>query len=223
MNAIQLINTHLELECIGVNSDGLLVRIPGPNPDDIARFYIAQHEGGYSAYFRHDLPRSIREQISVLTLETAFSDHDTVTHILAQDAPCADMYIGRSYIFPETLTPDGYPDAIRLNETHQALIEQYDPRVRVSRRAVYAIIVDGQIASTCESSRENSVSAEAWVRTKPEFRRRGFACQVTAAWAHNLQKQGKLPFYSHKCDNLASQSVAHGLGLVQYIADVGYG
>jgi hypothetical protein len=44
MNAIELIKTHFELECIGVNSDGLMVRIPGPDPDDIACFYIAQHE-----------------------------------------------------------------------------------------------------------------------------------------------------------------------------------
>ena len=38
--------------------------------------------------------------------------------------------------------------------------------------------------------------------------RRGLAKQVTAAWAAHAWAQGKLPFYSHRMDNLASEGVA---------------
>ena len=79
------------------------------------------------------------------------------------------------------------------------------------------MIVEGEIVSTCESSRENGEAAEAWVRTLPPFRGRGFARQVTAAWAMHAHTRGKLPFYSHREDNLASRAVARGLGLDEFI------
>jgi hypothetical protein len=222
VNAVELIETQLELECIGVTSDRLLVRLPGPNPDGISRFYITRHDGGYTAYFRYDLPRHIRERLEALPQDRAFNDHETVKRILGKDAPCESMWIGKSYVFPDTLTTDDYLDATQLDETHQTLIEQYDAKMSVHHRAVYAIIVDGRIVSTCESLRENAVSAEAWTRTLPAYRRCGYA-QVTAAWAHNLHKQGKIPFYSHLWDNLDSQAVAQSLGLIQCVAGVGYG
>jgi predicted GNAT family acetyltransferase len=82
--------------------------------------------------------------------------------------------------------------------------------------------VDGQIVSTCQSSRENDLAGEAWVRTLESYRRRGYARQVTAAWGSWLRQHGKTPYYSHRWDNLASQAVAQSLGLIQYIADAGY-
>ena len=68
------------------------------------------------------------------------------------------------------LTPDDYPDAVRLTEAHRDLIEEYDARIEPVRNAVFAVIADGRIVSTCESSRENDTAAEAWVRTLPEYR-----------------------------------------------------
>ncbi|MDQ2743099.1 MAG: GNAT family N-acetyltransferase [Chloroflexota bacterium] len=109
-----------------------------------------------------------------------------------------------------------------LNERHQALIEEYDPQIDLHRGAVYAIVQDGRIVSTCESSRENETADEAWVRTLPEYRRHGYARQVTEAWAHNLQQQDQIPFYSHRRDKLASQGVARRLQLIQYMDFVAY-
>ena len=58
--------------------------------------------------------------------------------------------------------------------------------------------------------------------TLPEFRRRGYARQVTAAWAHDIQQQDKVPFYSHRLSNLASQAVARSLGLIPFQTAVAY-
>ncbi|MBM3934676.1 MAG: hypothetical protein FJ319_10315 [SAR202 cluster bacterium] len=74
----------------------------------------------------------------------------------------------------------------------------------------------------CRSSRENASAAEAWVFTALPYRSRGYGREVTLAWARDVRKQGKTPFYSHKQSNEASRGVALSLGLVQYIADVAY-
>jgi predicted GNAT family acetyltransferase len=81
---------------------------------------------------------------------------------------------------------------------------------------------EDKIVSACNSSREDNLSAESWVRTIEEYRGRGYARQVTLAWAHNLQQKGKLPFYTHKLSNIQSQKVAEGLGLMLYMEDIGY-
>jgi predicted GNAT family acetyltransferase len=73
-----------------------------------------------------------------------------------------------------------------------------------------------------QSSRENESAAEAWVRTLPAYRRRGLARRVTAAWATHAWAQGKVPFYSHRMDNLASQRAARTLGLAPFIVDAAY-
>ena len=222
MDALELIRIHLELECVGIDANGGLYRISCDHPDDLPRFYVAHHDQGYSRYFRYDLPQFISEQLMALAPATALHDTEAVRIILGQDAPCHEMHVGKSYVFPDSLSPTLYPDAICLNESHREFMERFSPGMNVADKAVYAIITKGQIVSTCESSRENARAGEAWVQTLPAFRGRGYAAQVTAAWAAHLQEQGKIPFYSHKLTNLASQAVARKLGLMQYIADAVY-
>src|SRR6266566_8602189 len=86
----------------------------------------------------------------------------------------------------------------------------------------HSYLMNGLIISTCQSSQENTSAAEAWVRTLPDFRKRGYARQVTAAWAYQLQQQGIIPFYSHRWDNTPSQAVARSLQLTLYVTEVGY-
>lgn len=222
MNAIELTRIQLELECIGLDLKGRMVRIPGANPDDIARFYITQHPDGYKAYYRDDLPRVVRDQLAALLPKQAFYDRETVKRILAQDAPCTRISAFKSYIFPTTLHQDQYPDAILLNASHRALIQAYDAKISPLRHPVFAIIADGRIVSTCESSRENDKSGEAWVRTLPEYRLRGYARQVTVAWADELRAHRKVAFYSHALDNIASYAVASSLGLKEFITGIAY-
>jgi ribosomal protein S18 acetylase RimI-like enzyme len=54
---------------------------------------------------------------------------------------------------------------------------------------------------------------EAWVYTDPAYRRQGLAKKVASAWAHSLMRIGKVPFHSHKIDNVASASLAGALQL----------
>jgi len=79
-----------------------------------------------------------------------------------------------------------------------------------------------EIQLRLECKGENETAAEAWVQTLPEFRRRGYARQVTAAWAHDLLQIGKIPFYSHSMGNVASQGVARSLKLIPFVDSVSY-
>jgi hypothetical protein len=222
MDSMQLIRLHLELECIGIDAAGQLVRIECLDPDTLHRVYVARHDSGDTLFFQAGLPLSLRKKLSRLPVSDFFEFPERVKVILAEDRPAGDVHIGKSYIFPETIRPSQYPDAVRLAEVDPGLVRRYDPGLDLSQKEVYGVLADGQLVSTCESSRENEYAGEAWVRTLEPYRRRGYARQVTAAWGHALLRCGKVPFYSHKLHNLASQALAQNLGLVQYLQDAGY-
>lgn len=186
VDALELIRLHLQLECKEVLPGNLVRRIGCADPDKIHRVYIARHAGGYALYFREDVPAKIIKQIRAMSPEQVFSDYETVAAILSG---CKDIFIGKSYVFPP-MTAAFYPDVVR------------------QKRGKFSILINGIEVSACESSREDDFAAEAWVITQPEFRGRGFARQVTAAWAHHMQQQGRTPFYSHLVTNVASQGVA---------------
>jgi RimJ/RimL family protein N-acetyltransferase len=219
LDVLALVALHLELECVGFDAQGDLTAIPCTNPDTLPRFYIIKHNDGDTRYFRDDVALNVRTALNALSSDVALHDAKMVCSILSG---CDDIHMGKSYIFPKPLSFADYSDVVRLESHHQALIERYEPQMNVNDRTIYAIIVDTRIISTCESSRENDKAGEAWVRTLPEYRGRGYAHQVTAAWAHSLQQQGKVPFYSHTHTNTASAAVARKLHLIQYIEDAVY-
>jgi predicted GNAT family acetyltransferase len=78
---------------------------------------------------------------------------------------------------------------------------------------VFVIERDGKVVSACVSTRENEQCGEAWVYTDPKYRKHGFAHQVVRAWARQILKAGKVPFYSHKIENTASAHLAKRLEL----------
>ena len=79
--------------------------------------------------------------------------------------------------------------------------------------SVYAVERDDKIISACVSTRENDFCGEAWVYTDTSYRHQGYAQKVVGAWATSLISAGKVPFYSHKIQNVASANLAKCLGL----------
>lgn len=212
----ELIRLQLALECKGLDAHGLLVRIAGPNPDEISRYCLYRHADGYSSFLRHDVPRAIRDQLIEIGPEQAFGNPAEIQRILSHDTACTTVQFFKSYVFPAARLIDENGGVVQLDESHRGMVAQYDPKLDIANIAVFAVVIDGQLVSTCQSSRENDWAGEAWVRTRPAFRRRGFGRLVTAAWASHLRQQGKIPFYSHELDNHASEGVATSLGLAQF-------
>lgn len=75
-------------------------------------------------------------------------------------------------------------------------------------------LLDGMVISICHTPRRMSErAAECGVWTRPEYRARGYAAAVTAAWADTLRPSGRHLFYSADAQNVSSQRVAARLGL----------
>lgn len=218
MPDLDLIFMQLRLECKGLDARGLLVRIPGPDPDEIARFSALVYCDGELRLFRDDVPPEVEEALRAIPTPAVFDVPEWVRQVFAAFPPVATPFVGVSYVFPRELTPDDFPDAVAMHESARDLIRGFDSGLRASEdRPVHAVVLDGRIVSACVSSRENREAGEAWVQTRPEFRGRGYARQAVAAWAHRLQRRGKVAFYSHHCDNQASRGVARSLDLRKFV------
>jgi RimJ/RimL family protein N-acetyltransferase len=71
-----------------------------------------------------------------------------------------------------------------------------------------------RVVSICHTPRPITArSAECGVWTAPEFRARGYAAAVTAAWATIMQPSGRHLFYSTDADNHSSRRVVQRLNL----------
>ena len=197
------------------------MRVPGPFPDDISRVYVAEHAGGIETFFRADLRDDLIVRLQAIEPALIYREPRRVAEILAEDAPCEDWSEFISYVFPPDLPAT--PRVRRLDADRDGLlIAAYDPELVERPWPVFAIVEAGRIVSACISARENDAAGEAWVRTLPAYRRRGFAREVTTAWAADLARQGKVAFYSHRVDNPASAAVARGLGLLAFTHDIGF-
>ena len=86
-------------------------------------------------------------------------------------------------------------------------------------RPYVAAIEDARAVSTCQSVRLSSKAHEAGVDTLEAYRRRGFATAAVTGWALAVRALNLIPLYSTSWDNVASQSVARRLDLVQYCVD----
>lgn len=222
MNTFDLLRLHLELECKGVDECMQLYRIPCANPDTLHRVYAVRRPEGEHIFFQEGLPGPLRDRLCKLPFRAYFDDPQQIRAILEDHAPCDEIHIGKSYVFPESITAMKTPDVTRLSQVDPVRLRQYEEGIDLVDREVFGVLVDGRIVSTCESSRENDFAAESWVHTQEDYRRQGYARQVTAAWGNWVIQRGKVPFYSHSMENLASAAVARSLGLILYIEDAGY-
>ena len=200
MTPLELIELNIRLE-YSLDEAGLLVPFTGSTEQ--ARFIIYRYEGGYATFFHHALPEFIKAQIMALPREQAFGDHEAIKRLLAMQTPCRKMWIGGACYFAKLPLRGGFLDALH-EDNH------------------WVIKVDGDIAAQAWTVRGNDRAAEAAVETRPEFQRRGYGRQVTAAWAHDVMSWGLVAFYSYHRDNVASQALAKSLGLMKYADGVAY-
>lgn len=109
----------------------------------------------------------------------------------------------RSYYFLTAPSSDEYADVVRQGDR-------------------FVVLVDGEPISWAWSSRSNSRASELATETKPDFHRRGYPRQVCSAWAQYELGQGKIAFYSHRRENVASQALATSLGVIHFVDGVNY-
>ena len=211
MNPIDYLHLQLRLEGMGVIGSDLLRQeeeVPG---DQNPFLLLAQCPDGQSvAYFNETLASNLLAKLSGLLQEDSFPKIDRLLEYLKERNIRVETGHYKTYLFPvQAAGPDDANVTCRSRE---------DPKVQAFgfgglAERVYVIERGGNIASACVSARENDVCGEAWVFSDPAFRNQGLAQRVVGAWARQLIRAGKVPFYSHKIENTASAKLAARLCL----------
>jgi hypothetical protein len=224
MNSLDLLHVHLRLEGIGLNAGERMVRIPGPDPDEIPRLYAARFTGGHVAYCRDDVDVTLCNRWRTLSADELFGPTAQLASRLGE--PLDEVWSGYSCVF--TREPRGSTGhATRLTDlnltpSNRAILANLDPELDPTTRRIIGFFHQGRLVSMCASTRENAEAAEAWVETVPEHRGQGYARATVVAWAGSVLADGKLAFYSYRADNRASHALALSLGLAPFIQDIAF-
>ncbi len=121
---------------------------------------------------------------------------------------------GPAFIFPELLDEAGDVVEIRDEPPLDRHFSGWIPgEIEAGRALVMAVLTDGFPVSVCFCARRSTSAAEAGLETAADFRGRGYAARVTAAWAQAVRTSGRTPLYSTDWSNDASLGVARRLGL----------
>ncbi|HEX5164875.1 MAG TPA: GNAT family N-acetyltransferase [Thermomicrobiales bacterium] len=202
MEPRELVDLKLAME-FGVAPEGETLPPARLNADGLPRLLVSRFAGGEAIYFRFDVDRRVRDELRALGTERLMTDESQVRSILDRTALVEKLYRVRWYTIERLPQPVEYPDA-----TFQ------DGR--------YVVLVDGKVAAWAQTDAESPVAAEVSIETLEAYQRRGFARQVTAAWAAGVLSAGKVAYYSHLLHNTASQAVAASLGLTHLSDEVEY-
>jgi len=200
MKSQDLVRLQIELE-YRLSPEGRLVPFPGSTEQ--CRFIVHKMSDGICRFFREDLPDAICRELETIPGEEAICGSEKVKAILSTHAPCGSIWTGRSYFFPRL------PDA----DAFRGVAKDEDR---------FVVMESGELVSWAYSARENDVAAELAVETLHQFRRRGLARAVTMAWAHFVMKAGKVAFFSHSHDNVASEALAASLGVEWFTTGAAY-
>lgn len=229
---VDLVRLQIGLE-YRLDESGLL--IPYPGSTEQAWFVCYQGDSRTLRFYRRDLPEDLRERLAALPDEAPFDDRAAVEKILGERLG-EKRWTGSTAAIPpggrtghssdarllgrQDLEIAGGPD-VAVSADNLAARERREDGA-IGERPVAAVFVEGRLVSVCESARENDIAAEAWVRTLPEFRRKGHARQAVAIWAGAARDSGKVPFYSHSADNTASRALLRSLGGHDFARVVAY-
>lgn len=139
---------------------------------------------------------------------------------LERHAPITGEEGGPAYRFPASVVRSG--EVVRLTDANRALARETYPWLYdevADWQPCFVVVRDGAAVSVCFSARIGVAAAEAGVETLPEFRGRGYASAVTAAWGAAVSTDGRIPLYSTAWENMASQGVARRVGLTMFGSD----
>lgn len=128
---------------------------------------------------------------------------------------------GPAFRFPEE-TP-GVGEARPLTLEELPLFADWLPEhggTAADRAPIFGVMREGRPVSVAYCATVPGAASEVGVQTAPAWRGHGFAAQVVAGWAREMQRRAVVPLYSTGWDNAASRAVARKLGLICYGSDL---
>ncbi len=206
----------MRLEGRGIKPNHLMTLIE-PSDDEFPLVLIVQTSDGVGAtYLSEAMSIELQRELESIK-EVGFSGAEPIVNSLSSRGILSETNVYKTYIFPPRYANAEASIAKRLSKT-DLRVKQFGFDKLAEQ--VYVVELNGQVISACVSVRQNSESAEAWVFTSPEHRRRGYAQLVVTAWAKDMIREGHVPFYSHKKENVASACVARKLGLIEVFEEL---
>ena len=209
MNPLTYLLLQMGLEGKGLVGEQTIRQVQVVPDEELPLMLLAQlADQKLVAYYSESLSSNLQAQLGACISSIEFPEIDPILDILKLHKIQSDTGHYKTYLFPPQTATN--PEVTCLSKQ--------DPRIQTFgfdgfAEQVYAIERDSRIVSACVSVREDKSCGEAWVYTDPAYRRQGLAKKVASAWAHSLIRIGKVPFYSHKIDNVASASLAGALQL----------
>jgi RimJ/RimL family protein N-acetyltransferase len=235
-SAHQLMERHIEA-LYTLDDAGDLVRVREHDGGPAPRVFIGRTRATTTHRFRFDVPAELRQAVLEATARalntndfataavTASDEITQLSAILSRSAPIVSTSAGPAYACPNTMFQPTRNEStvVRISEDNSALLNAHfsDWIFDVQRSPpLMAVVVNRHAVAVCASVRITTRAHEAGVETAADYRGRGFAPQVVAAWIRVVRELGAEPLYSTSWGNAASQAVARKLGLIHFANDV---
>ena len=201
-----------------MNEKGRITCTREPDPLRGPRFSLIRGASSCAWAVRHDMTDEVAARVDSLARDEP----------PAIDFKCepvhASRYVSRLGGRVDSGPAFTFPANIAAPKTGIVSIGEITPLLRYfhgwtaseipERLPIIGIIEDGHAVSVCFCARRSESAAEAGVETAEQFRGRGLASRVAAAWAAAIRATGRLPIYSTSWSNKPSVGVARKLGLV---------
>ncbi|MHB8377952.1 MAG: GNAT family N-acetyltransferase [Dehalococcoidia bacterium] len=227
-DVLKLARMHVE-SAYELSADGRIMRIREPEPGQPPpRFGLIRTREGHISLVRHDVPASAASLLLRLAGSEPRLDDPLATpaHLhayvaaLSEHAPVERKAAGPAFVLPAPTTVPR--DVTRISIGNATLLERHFAwaiRYLDIYSPLCAVVEDAVAVALCFSAREPSPGIEAGVFTVEEYRGRGYAQRVVAAWAQGILEAGRLPLYSTSWENTASRRIAERLGGELYAVD----
>ena len=210
---------------------GRMIGTNEPDSRPAPRLFVGRTRRGHVVRFGATVPEDLAPELTAIVNRYADDDGLAVPApmraelraALERHAPIKEEGGGPAYRFPASFAQPG--DAVEVTGATLEVVRDTHPwlyRDLSTWGPCFAVLRDGFAASICHSSRIGAQAMEAGVFTLPAYRGRGYAVAVTAAWGAAVSASGRVPIYSTAWTNLASQGVAHRLGLRMFGTDASW-
>ncbi|WP_413376754.1 GNAT family N-acetyltransferase [Paenibacillus taichungensis] len=196
-----------------------LLNINEPDGGQAPALFVGITSVGQCSYYHEQLPFTLIEELGCDT-ELPL-DITKLIRRVETFKPVKSVWMGPAYAFPEKC--GGWHPNVQLIESHRTfLLEEHFPDLieRLHEKMpVAAYVIENSAVAVCCSARVSQQGAEASLNTAPNFRGQGYAAEAVNCWQYHVKESGRIPIYSTSWDNIASQTVARKLGLIQFGVD----
>lgn len=199
-----------------MNGQQRLLSINEPGGGHAPAIFIGMTSAGSLIYYHEQLPPDLMNELGK-ECELPL-DIPKLIRKVGTFEPVNCVWMGPAYAFPDS-SNEWNLNVQLIGQEQRDLLAEHLPELTDhlhDKWPVSAYVIGDSAVAVCCSARLSNHGAEASLYTAPGYRGRGFAAETVKCWQYYVKERGCLPVYSTSWDNLASQQVAHKLGLIQF-------